>query len=779
MANREFNIVAVLSSNVSDFNSGMRSAQRSSSSLGDSIKETFKSMISPAGLATAAIGALSAAVVTGVQDQIQLAKELEDASNSFKQYGTAVDFASKATNNMARAVAKVSGTAIDDVTKTVNALAKAYGVTLNEAMEKYNDLVFDGIKNTGDINQQLQEYSGLLADAGISMEQFLGLVRGGISAGVFDDKAVDVMKEVVISLSEMNDKTVEAISSLSTAEGIFSAIDLGDYHEAFKLIAKGLSDIELPATTAYTVVQGLGKSLGEDIGVKTFIQILNSDLEDVNDNLEFTIEQYEYLTEVLKTGQELGFFSKEAKSARKFRTGLRDSVDDVIALIKQWDLLLDSQKESAEGQELYNKIAKQHTAIMSVRNRNTELFNELIHEGSRNFLAQSEVINKIEGQQLGIRIAEGNAAKEKRRADEADRKRQNERLENEKKINSEKEEAARIAKEEKKILDGKLKADKIISTLGEDSLYAQRERKAALEKERDYLSDRLLSLTAGTAEYGLTQDLLIKNNKELDLTVSKIKAITDSMKKANTESVVEYPEGSYGALTQELHKARKELALMVPESEEAIAQFEKIEDLEIEIGIKTEEPAKKLNDVLQDWLADYGTFVQGIESSIRSVLDSVESRMLNAKKRDLKAAGDNAKKREEIERKYFYKQKKMRIAEANMNIAASILQAFASSAPPYSYILAGIAGAAGAVQLATIQSEQFANGGIVYGETLATVGEYAGARNNPEVIAPLNKLKNILREDGMGVTGDVRFEIEYDKLVGVLGNGTRKQKTFK
>lgn len=38
----------------------------------------------------------------------------------------------------------------------------------------------------------------------------------------------------------------------------------------------------------------------------------------------------------------------------------------------------------------------------------------------------------------------------------------------------------------------------------------------------------------------------------------------------------------------------------------------------------------------------------------------------------------------------------------------------------------------------------FANGGIVSGPTNALVGEYAGAKNNPEVIAPLNKLKSML-----------------------------------
>ena len=38
----------------------------------------------------------------------------------------------------------------------------------------------------------------------------------------------------------------------------------------------------------------------------------------------------------------------------------------------------------------------------------------------------------------------------------------------------------------------------------------------------------------------------------------------------------------------------------------------------------------------------------------------------------------------------------------------------------------------------------FANGGIVSGPTMGLVGEYPGARQNPEVIAPLNKLQGMI-----------------------------------
>lgn len=91
-------------------------------------------------------------------------------------------------------------------------------------------------------------------------------------------------------------------------------------------------------------------------------------------------------------------------------------------------------------------------------------------------------------------------------------------------------------------------------------------------------------------------------------------------------------------------------------------------------------------------------------------------------------------------------------------------------------------GLAGVTALSAIWKNlvpSFADGGIVYGETLARVGEYAGAKSNPEVIAPLNKLQGILENTiGSGINGEVRFVIEQDKLVGILTGHSNKQIYF-
>ena len=62
-----------------------------------------------------------------------------------------------------------------------------------------------------------------------------------------------------------------------------------------------------------------------------------------------------------------------------------------------------------------------------------------------------------------------------------------------------------------------------------------------------------------------------------------------------------------------------------------------------------------------------------------------------------------------------------------------------------------------------------AEGGLASGPTLAMVGEYAGASGNPEVIAPLDKLRGLLAEPAAPIDfSKVEFRIRGRELVGIL-----------
>ena len=87
-----------------------------------------------------------------------------------------------------------------------------------------------------------------------------------------------------------------------------------------------------------------------------------------------------------------------------------------------------------------------------------------------------------------------------------------------------------------------------------------------------------------------------------------------------------------------------------------------------------------------------------------------------------------------------------------------------SSIPVVGPILAVAAMASMVAALMAIP--KFAAGGIAYGPTLGVFGEYPGAASNPEVVAPLDRLQNMLQPPGTG--GEVVFRISGRDLEGVL-----------
>lgn len=120
-------------------------------------------------------------------------------------------------------------------------------------------------------------------------------------------------------------------------------------------------------------------------------------------------------------------------------------------------------------------------------------------------------------------------------------------------------------------------------------------------------------------------------------------------------------------------------------------------------------------------------------------------------------------------------------ATAAIKVQAMAYRELAASAfmAAHAYIpFAGAGIAAGFIAMmeglvASVAVTPFANGGIVYGPTLALMGEYSGASRNPEVIAPLDKLRSLIGDGGGGGTVKVVMKQRGRDLVGV---GTTEKK---
>jgi uncharacterized protein YqgC (DUF456 family) len=101
----------------------------------------------------------------------------------------------------------------------------------------------------------------------------------------------------------------------------------------------------------------------------------------------------------------------------------------------------------------------------------------------------------------------------------------------------------------------------------------------------------------------------------------------------------------------------------------------------------------------------------------------------------------------------FLKLINMLLSNAIANAIAGATQSAVGTGPAAIFTQpAFIATAVGGVLGAFAAIPKFAEGGIVSGPTMGLMGEYAGVKNDPEIISPLSKLKSML---GDSIGGDM------------------------
>ena len=106
-------------------------------------------------------------------------------------------------------------------------------------------------------------------------------------------------------------------------------------------------------------------------------------------------------------------------------------------------------------------------------------------------------------------------------------------------------------------------------------------------------------------------------------------------------------------------------------------------------------------------------------------------------------------------------------------LTAAKAAASAADVPIIGYIAAGAAIASVLASFAALP--KFAEGGIAYGPTVGLFGEYPGAANNPEVVAPLNTLQSLIEPAWSGMPDSLTTRVSGHDLEIIL----RKRNRFK
>lgn len=177
-----------------------------------------------------------------------------------------------------------SGAALQDVfdmdlsesIRGADALMENMGLTAEEAFDYIAKGAQNGLNKSGELTDNLAEYSQLWAQAGFSAEEMFTILQNGLDSGAYNlDKINDYVKEFGISLSD--GRIEENINAFSAeTQNLFYQWKNGEAttKQVFQSVISDLSNME-NQQQALTIASNTWSSLGEDNAMKVITSLNN------------------------------------------------------------------------------------------------------------------------------------------------------------------------------------------------------------------------------------------------------------------------------------------------------------------------------------------------------------------------------------------------------------------------------------------------------------------------------------------------------------------------
>jgi len=261
---------------------------------------------------SSALGALGIAfgLSEGIRGVFNINQELSKATNTARAFFNVSDEGAKSLAKEATILSKVFGQDVNGVLKTANSLAKEFGITGEEALGLINTGFEKGADVQGNFLESTNEYAAQLRVAGLNAKETIAILTQTEQSGAFNDKAVDSIKEAVLSLREMTPAARDAIENIGiSADQVQADIASGSktYFDVIQEISVRTSEFGDKSEEAGIILADVFKGAGEDAGKFVFeLGNLNTSLDDIenqNKGLEKSTQDltkafYEYVYSV-------------------------------------------------------------------------------------------------------------------------------------------------------------------------------------------------------------------------------------------------------------------------------------------------------------------------------------------------------------------------------------------------------------------------------------------------------------------------------------------------
>lgn len=246
-------------------------------------------------------------VFTGVNQGIELAQKAVDGlsftqeiSNLRTQIQLMTDesganldkYVSKATK-----IGDVYNQDANEIAKSAHVMTQQLGGTFESNLDLLEQGFTRGANINGDFLHQMQEYPTFIKQLGLSQSEAVALISQANKQGIYDDKAVDSLKEATLSLKEMGKAQVDALAGINIKpEDLVGKTPF----EAVKLISERMKGASTQARQL--ILADIFKGAGEDAGVQFIEGLSTLDLDITN------------LPQVKQSGDGLKAFFSEIKS---------------------------------------------------------------------------------------------------------------------------------------------------------------------------------------------------------------------------------------------------------------------------------------------------------------------------------------------------------------------------------------------------------------------------------------------------------------------------------
>ena len=190
----------------------------------------------------------------------------------------------KRYRNEVQAIADTYDKDFKETIISTNALAKQFGISFDEALKLIKDGFVSGADANGEFLENVKEYPAYFKEAGLSASEFIAITTQANTAGIYSDKAIDVIKEGNLRIREMTSATAEALDNI----GISSAKVREDLENGSKTTFDIMQEIsaklaEFPESSAAvgTALADIFGGPGEDAGLQYILT-----LKDIETNMD-------------------------------------------------------------------------------------------------------------------------------------------------------------------------------------------------------------------------------------------------------------------------------------------------------------------------------------------------------------------------------------------------------------------------------------------------------------------------------------------------------------